>query len=70
MRVLAAARRAIRNAGWAVTSIREHWPCGRGDIAADMTFYYDEAETDGACLVFLHDGDDGSDVPEGPILAE
>ena len=30
-------------------------PCGWDDVPEEMVQYYDEAEEDGACLVFVHD---------------
>ncbi|MCI0704642.1 MAG: hypothetical protein L0241_26605 [Planctomycetia bacterium] len=54
-KAISAAREAIKDAGWKVISIHESWPCGRDDLAEDMRFYFDEAEENGACLVFIHD---------------
>lgn len=55
--VLDAAGAAIRVAGWVVTGVVSHDPCGRSDLPEDMQFYYDEAEESGACLVFVRDGE-------------
>jgi hypothetical protein len=65
-RAVAAARKAIRAAGWTVVSVREQWPCGRDNLVEDMRFYYDEAEDDGACLVFVHEGEPDADEPSEP----
>jgi hypothetical protein len=59
-----AARAAIAEAGWAVTGIVSHQPCGRGDLPEELRFYYDEAEDAGACIVFVHDGDEPTEGEE------
>ena len=52
-KVVAAARKAIREAGWTVTAIRDERPVGPTDLAEDFVAYYDEAEDRGSCLVFI-----------------
>ena len=57
--VLAAAREAITEAGWKILAIASDKPCGREDLPEEMHFYYDETEENGACLVLVHDREDG-----------
>jgi hypothetical protein len=45
----------IADAGWEMTAVTKKRPCGRGDVPANLIPYYDEAEEEGSCLVFLHE---------------
>jgi hypothetical protein len=51
---LKSARKFISEEGYKVVSILQEQPCGRGDLHEDMIQFYDEAETSGSCLVFVH----------------
>jgi hypothetical protein len=60
---LDAAVEAITEAGWNVRNIVAKRPCGRNDVPEVLVRFYDEAEEEGACLAFFHEGDpDGEDV--------
>jgi hypothetical protein len=50
-----AAQETIGEAGWTVVEVRQSRPCGRSDVPEDMVDYYDEAEDEGVCLVFVVD---------------
>ena len=52
-----AAREVIASEGWAVAGEPAGRPCGRRELPADLIEFYDEAEEEGSCLVFLRDGD-------------
>jgi hypothetical protein len=60
-----AASAAIAEAGWTVTRIVSHRPCGSRDVPEELRFYYEEAEDSGACIVFVHDGEDAQGGESG-----
>lgn len=64
---LTEAQGELAGSGWTLKEITSHKPCGREDVPEDLQFYYDAAEEDGACLVFVHDGEPPEDgAPETP----
>jgi len=50
-----AARDAITGEGWQVAGQLAGRPCGTRDLPEDLVEFYDGAEDDGSCLVFLRD---------------
>jgi hypothetical protein len=50
-----AAREVIAAEGWTVAGSLEGRPCERDDPPEDLVEFYDAAEDDGSCLVFLRD---------------
>jgi hypothetical protein len=58
-----AAHEAIAEQGWKLVAVVEERPIGRGDLPDDLVPFYDDAEEDGACLVFVHD--EAGAGPEG-----
>jgi len=53
--VIEAARDAITGEGWQVAGQLAGRPCGTRDLPEDLVEFYDGAEDDGSCLVFLRD---------------
>jgi hypothetical protein len=49
------AKEAIIEAGWTITQVLHNGPCGPGDLPEDLLPFYDEAEEEGVCLVFVTD---------------
>jgi hypothetical protein len=62
---LQGAREAIAEGGWTVTGILQQGPCGRGNVPDELLLYEDEAKEAGACLVFVHAGEE-PEAPEEP----
>jgi hypothetical protein len=53
-RAVAIATEAISENGYKVMRLLEHFPSRRDESSGDCRFY-DEAEENGLCIVFIHD---------------
>lgn len=51
------AQEMVEGEKWTVAGPLTGRPCGVQDLPEELVEYYDEAEEDGSCLVFLRDGE-------------
>lgn len=60
-RAITLAKDAIEESGYRTVRLLDQYPCRRDETSEDCQFY-DDAEENGLCIVFIHEQDDACDA--------